>query len=410
MKLFGRSLFLLLCLALAAVIVGCGGSGKAPGVESSSSNSGTGATPAQSGNSNQLASVIKIGHIGPLSGPNAFTGESILKGVQLAVKEANVEGGLPDGATIELLVGDDRGTPTEAVALAQKFISDDKVVAIVGPFTSATVQAVKEVVTRAQIPMASTGAGADNLTEGDVDWYFRPHMYNKLQSTQFARYIVETLGMKKLGIIYENNDWGKGLDTLMTRYFQENGAEVVAHEGFNSGSTDFSAALTKIKNANPDGIVAIALITEAAIIARQAHELGIPGDKIVGLGGWDQDKLWELAGPAANGIKFMMWYAPEHPEIPAAKDFAEAYQKEYGQVPDSFAAQGYTAAKTVILAIRKAGSADPKAIRDAMEQSDWESPIGRVTFGPDHNAKLSVFMAQWQDGKKVLLEKQPRIE
>lgn len=404
-----RLLSMMVASALLAAVAGCGGGGAAPSGKPAAGGGSAG--PAQpTTQAPKGGAAIKLGHISPLSGPNAYIGESITKGVKLAVKEANAEGGLPGGATLDLLVGDDRGTTAEAVALAQKYINDDKVAALVGPFTSATAIAVKDVAHKANVPMASTGAAADSITEKDVDWYFRPHMYNGLQSSQFAKYIVQTLNKKKLGIIFENNDWGKGLDSSMSKLFTSLGAEIVAREGFNSGSTDFSSSLTKIKAKNPDGLIAIALITEAAIIARQANELGIKGDDIIGLGGWDQDKLYELVGPAANGIKFMMWYAPEHPEIKAAKAFAEAYQKEYNAVPDSFAAQGYTAAKSVILAIRKAAGADRKAIRDALEKTDFESPIGRITFGPDHNARASVFMAQWKDGKKTLLEKQPKAE
>ena len=362
------------------------------------------AAPAKSGG------VIKIGVIGPLSGTYAYTGQSIANGVKLAAKEANAEGGFPGGAQVELLVGDDRGTPAEAVALAQKYVNEDKVAAIVGPFNSATTAAVKDILLKAKVRHASTGAAADDLTAKDFDYYFRPHMYNALQSTQFAKYIVQTLEKKRLGIIFENNDWGKGLDSSMSRLFTEMGAQMVAREGFNTGTTDFTAALTKIKGANPDAIIAIALITDAAVITKQAAELGITGDNIIGLGSFDQDKLYELVGPLTNGIKFMMWYAPEHPEIKAAKVFADAYQKEYNSIPDSFAAQGYTAAKSILLGIKNAGSTDGTAIRDAILKLDFESPIGRITFGPDHNARASVFMAQWKDGKKVLLEKQPKIE
>lgn len=398
-----------LSIAMLTFIAGCGGGGTAPAPQSTSSSSSPSSAPASS---TPAASgpAIKLGHIGPLSGPNAYIGDAIMKGVKVAVAEANAEGGLPGNGKIELLIGDDRGTPAEAVALAQKYINEDKVAALIGPFTSATAIAAKDVIHKAQIVMASTGAAADSITDKDVEWYFRPHMYNRLQSNQFAKYIVQTLGKKKLGLIYENNDWGKGLDTNMSALFKEMGAEVVAREGYNTGSTDFSSALTKIKARNPDALIAISLITEAAIVARQAAELGIKGDDIIGLGGFDQDKLFELAGPATNGIKFMMWYVPEHPEIKTAKAFADAFQKEYKAVPDSFAAQGYTAAKSVINAIKKAGSTDRKAIRDAMEKIDFESPIGRITFGPDHNARASVFMAQWKGGKKVLLEKQPKID
>lgn len=402
-------------MAILGILAGCSGAGSAPAPAAPTSapkaaaptSAPAAAAPTTAPAQAAVGSgeVIKIGWIGPLSGSYAYTGESIKKGAELAVKEANAEGG-----KIEMLVGDDRGTPAEAVALAQKYINDDKIAALVGPFNTATVLPVKDIANKAKVPMASTGAAGDNVTEKDVDYYFRPHMYNNLQSSQFAKYIVQELGKKKLGIIYENNDWGKGLDTSMSKLFEDMGAEMVAREGFNSGTTDFTSSLTKLKASSPDGYVAIALITEAAIIARQASELGISGANIIGLGSWDQDKLFELVGPATDGIKFMMWYAPEHPEIKAAKVFSDAYQTEFGSVPDSFAAQGYTAAKSLLLAIKAAGGTDGTAIRDAMLKTDFESPIGNITFGPDHNARASVFMAEWKDGKKVLLPKQPKID
>jgi len=412
-----RLLPVMLTLSILAGVVGCSTPAASP--TSAPAAKPTTAAPAAQPTAAQAqpttapaksASTIKIGVIGPLSGTYAYTGESIANGVKLAAKEANAAGGLPGGAQVELLVGDDRGTPADAVALAQKYINEDKVAAVVGPFNSATVAAVKDLFNKAKIPFASTGAAADDLTAKDVDYFFRPHMYNARQSTQFAKYIVQTLKKKRLGIIFENNDWGKGLDTSMSQYFTQMGAEMVAHEGFNTGTTDFTSPLTKIKAANPDAVIAIALITDAAMITKQADELGIKGQNIIGLGSWDQDKLYELVGPLTNGIKFMMWYAPEVAGVPAAKPFAEAYQKEYNSVPDSFAAQGYTAAKSILLGLKNAGSTDGTAIRDAIVKLDFDSPIGRINFGPDHNAKASLFMAQWQDGKKVLLPEQPSFD
>lgn len=350
--------------------------------------------------------VIKIGAILPLSGANALTGQDNLNGIKLAVKEYNESGKLP--GKIELIPMDDRSTPSEGVAAAQKLVSNDKVSAIIGPFNTPVALAVKDITFQAGVPTLTTGSAADTLTATNNKYIFRAHMYNGLQSKQFAKYIGKDLGLKNVCFLYENTDWGKGLDSSMTKLLEGYGTKVLLHEGFNPGTVDFMAPLTKIKQANPDAIVCISMITESAIIAKQARDSGIKGEKFLGLGGWDEQTMSKLANGAEEGIRFIQWFSTE--KRPAAKKFADDYKAAYNRDATSFGAQGYTPAKVLLEAVVRAGSGDREAIRNEIEKTkDLEAPIGIITFDKNHEAITDIFMNEWRSGQKVLSKVQPSM-
>lgn len=367
---------------------------------------GSGGTQGSSSGSSGNDKVIKIGVILPLSGANALTGQDNFKGIELALKKYTDAGKLP--AKIELIKMDDRSTPSEGVAAAQKLVNNEKVSAILGPFNTPVALAVKDVTSKAGVPMLTTGSAADVLTEKDTKYVFRAHMYNALQSKQFAKYIGKDVGIKKVAFLFENTDWGKGLDTSMTKLLEGYGSTVLLHEGFNPGTVDFMAPLTKMQKANPDGIVVIAMTTEAAIIAKQARDLGISGEKIIGLGGWDDKNMPKLATGAEEGIRFIQWFSPE--KRPAAKEFNDAYQAAYGVPASSFGAQGYTPAIVLFDAIIRAGSGDREAITNEIAKTkDLAAPIGVITFDERHEAVTDIFMNEWKNGQKVLSKIQPSM-
>ena len=378
--------------------------GSAPTPTSAPSGGGTSGDATPSGGGQAAGDVVKVGVILPLTGPSANTGEDALNGVKMAVEEANASGELP--VTIELVIDDDRSTPSEGVSAVQKQITSDGVSAVLGPFNSNVSLAVRDVTFENKIPQLTLGAAADSLTEGEsAEYLWRAHMYNKLQANQFASYITDVLGAKKVAILAENTDYGIGLRDFWVPHFEQAGTEIVANETYNPSDTDFLGILTKIKNADPDFIVLEALVTQAGIILKQADSLGIDMTKFVGIGGLDQNELPELADGAQDGVKFMLWFSPQANE--QAAQFAEAYQAKYNKEANSFAAQGYTVATVLIEAIKKAGSGDPAKIQEALPSVEFDSPIGHIQFGADHNATASIFMAEWQGTEKVLLEEQP---
>lgn len=378
--------------------------GTEPTATSAPSGGGTpsSATPGSGGQAS--GETIKVGVVLPLTGPSANTGQDTLNGVKMAVDEANASGELP--GTIELIVDDDRSTPSEGVSAVQKQITSDKVSVVLGAFNSNVSLAMRDVAAENKIPQMTLGSAADNLTEGDKGEYvWRAHMYNQLQADQFASYITDALGAKKVAVLVENTDYGIGLRDLWVPHFEQSGTEIVANETYNPADTDFLGILTKIKNAEPDFVVLEALVTQAGIILKQAEGLGMDMTKFVGIGGLDQNELPDLAGGAQDGVKFMLWFSPQANE--KAKQFADAYQAKYNKEPNSFAAQGYTVATAMIEAIKAAGGGDSAKIQEALAGVEFDSPIGHIQFGADHNATASIFMAEWQGTDKVLLQKQP---
>jgi branched-chain amino acid transport system substrate-binding protein len=367
----------------------------------STSSPATSASPATSGASGE---TINVGVILPLTGPSANTGEDTLNGIKLAVDNANASGELP--GNIKLVVDDDRSTPSEGVSAVQKQINNDHVSVVMCAFNSSVSLAVRDVTFSNKIPQLTLGAAADSLTQGESsEFVWRAHMYNQLQADQFATYVTDALGAKKVAVLVENTDYGSGLRDLWVPHFESAGIDIVANEAYNPADTDFLGILTKIKNADPDVFVIEALVTQAGIILKQAKSLGLDVTTVDGIGGFDQNELPELAGGAQDGAKFMLWFSPQ--ANAEAQAFADAYTEKYDKEPNSFAAQGYTVATSLINAIKQAGSGDSAKIQEAMPSVEFDSPIGHIKFGEDHNATASIYMAEWQGKEKVLLEVQP---
>ncbi len=181
--------------------------------------------------------------------------------------------------------------------------------------------------------------------------------------------------------------------------FEAGGGTIVAEEGYKSTDTDFSAILTRVKAANPAVVFVPAYYGTVGPILRQAQELEIDA-VFLGGDGWDSDKLFELAGDAANGGFFSNHYSPDAgtPEVEA---FLAAYQAKFNAVPDALAALAYDAAYMLAQAIEEAGSVDGVAIRDALAAINFTGVSGNVTFDENRNPVKSAVIIEIRDGRQV---------
>ena len=330
----------------------------------------------------KAADPIKVGVIDPMTGGGSFFGDMLVKGIRLAMEEINSAGGLL-GRKIEIIVEDDRSLPTEGVSAAQKLINRDSVVAILGTFNSAVSLAVADLSRRYKVPQIITSAIAPDITGKNTPgqpWVFRAHGQAKDSSEALADYFFNVAKFKRLAIIYENTDAGKSRQEMVAAMAKERSVPVVATEVYNHGDTDFYAQLTKIKNANPDGIFISGIVMEGSQILKQAKELGIKG-QFVGSSGFNSDKLIELAGPAAEGFVTIGSFEPTSKKPIRAK-FTEKFKAKYGTLPDNYAAQGYDAMNVLADAIKRANSVDREKIRDALAKTKNLPMVeaGTVTF------------------------------
>ena len=352
---------------------------------------------------------IKIGVVYELTGNTASFGTAAANGAKLAFKEINANGGVL-GKQIQLVVADNKGEPSESSNAMTKVISQDKVVAVTGFTTSSNGIAASSVAEANKIPFVAAATTNPKVTINEAsgkakDYTFRVCFIDPFQGTVGANFVLNTLKAKKAAIMVDNSsDYSKGLVAVFKPAYTAGGGAIVAEEAYLQKDQDFKTILTNIKAANPDVIYLPGYYEEVGKIVKQARELGITAP-FVGGDGWDSPKLAEIGGAAAlNNTYFTNHYSVED-KSPKSRAFVEAYQKEYGQQPDAMAVLGYDAAYALVDAIKRAGSAEPQKIRDALAATkNFPAVTGDLTLNEKHDAVKSAVIIEMKDGKQLYRE------
>jgi branched-chain amino acid transport system substrate-binding protein len=340
---------------------------------------------------------IKVGVILPVSGANAQPGNDILSGIKMYADDVNKAGGLLGGRKLALSIEDDASIPATGVSAAQKLIDADKVVAIIGAYNSAVCAAVQQVAERAKVPEITTSCALDSLTTSGFKYFFRPSILNSQQGAALSDYLVNTLGKKRGAMLFSNDSFGQGLDQIVTQQFAKYGAQIVDHQGYAPGKTDFRPTLTRIASEHVDVIITPAVITDAAIMVRQAADLGIPATAFYGLGTWDDPSMVQLANGKQVGASFMSPYSTKDTANPAGQKFASEYRALFNKEPSQSQAQGYTAMTMLVAGLKKANTDDPVALRNALAGlKNVATPEGTLTFDANNQAQgLRQVLQQW---------------
>ena len=324
--------------------------------------------------------------------------------VVIKVGAANEQKYLGENTTLEVIFEDTAGTKEQAITAFEKLINQDQVVAILGPTLSNSAFAADPIAQEAGVPVIGSSNTATGITEMG-DFVFRTSLPESAVIPNTIKVVKEARGLTKVAVMYGNDDqFTKSGYEVFAAALEAEGIEVLGTETFAKGDTDFSAQLTKIKALEPQAIVTSALAEEAANIMAQASQLGLEVF-FIGGNGFNSPKLAEIAGPAAEGaISGSAWFLSS--PSPENVSFVEAYKAAYNADPDQFAAQAYTAAWVLAKAIKDAGSADRKAIRDALAQiKDFATPLGVFSFDEARDPLHTPVVLIVQDGKFALFEK-----
>ena len=350
------------------------------------------------------AEPVKIGINMELSGSGASYGEETVKGIEMAIEEINAAGGI-NGAQVELVKYDNKTDAAESTTLATKLMTEDKVLAILGPATTGAFKAQIPVAIQNQIPVITGSATADDVVSdasGVKEYAFRICFNDSYQGTAMANFAFSNLSKSKAVIIKDNsNDYSKGLAVSFNSAFTEIGGTIVAEEAFVGGDTDFNAVLTKIKALDFDTIFISGYYDEAGLIIKQARALGIDVP-ILGADGFDSPKLAELAGAdAANDIYLSNHYSALDQD-PTVQDFITAFKAKYNADPNAFNALGYDLAKFACDGIGRASEPTGPAIKDALAATkDFAGVTGTFSVGADHNPIKALVVIEMQGGKQV---------
>lgn len=348
------------------------------------------------------AAPLLIGVVGSITGIEATMGVSMQRGVQMALAEANAEGGalLADGTRrkVDARVYDSQGRPEEAARVATRLITQDKVTLVIGEISSSASLAMAPIVHEAKVPMISPSATNVRVTEAS-DFVFRVCFIDSFQGKVVARFASETLKLKKIAILKDNKtDYSLGLAEVFGKAWSEMGNTIVAEEAYSRGDTDFRSQLTAIKAKQPDAIYIPGGYTDVGVIARQAREVGITVP-LLGNDGWDSEKLFELAGSAIDGGYFSNHYTPDDPS-PRLQAFIAQYKAKFGAAPDAFAALSYDATKVGLAALSRAKDLSGPAIRDEIAKTQGhEGVTGNITLDDKRNATKPAVILQVKDGK-----------
>ena len=354
-----------LLIGLSLVGVACGGSDSASDTTVASGDS----TPAVTCDS----PVASLGLQFPETGDAANLGAPMLKGAQLAVDEYNAENA---DACVTIKKFDTQGDPAKAPAVAQAAIDDASVLGIMGPGFSGESKAALPLYDAAGIAAVTGSATNSELQTNGWKVWFRILANDAVQGPGIAKYIAETLKPASIGIIDDGSDYGKGLaDNVKTAVADAS----VTTDTIDPKAADFSAAVTKMKDANPEVIFYGGYYGEAAKLSTQLRDAGVKSTLVFGDGVKDQAGYADAAGPAAEGAIIGC------PCKDGGEEFTAAWQAKYNEAPGTYGAEYYDIAK-LYLSIIKAGAKDRAAVLAAVKAADFAGVTKQIKFADNGEA------------------------
>jgi branched-chain amino acid transport system substrate-binding protein len=346
-----------------------------------------------------LAGVAKadilIGVAGPFTGPNAAFGEQLQKGAQQAADDLNAAGGVL-GQQIKLEFGDDASDAKQGVSVANKFAGDG-VKYVDGHFNSGVTIPASEVYADNGMLFVTPSATNPKVTERGLWDAFRTCGRDDQQGKVAGAYILDKYKGKNVAVLHDKTPYGQGLADATKSVINAGGLTEVMYEGINVGDKDFSALISKMKEAKVDLIYFGGLHTEAGAIVRQAADAGLKAQFMSGDGIVSSEFASE-AGPAAEGV--LNTFAPEPRDKPEAKDIVAKFRAA-GYEPEAYTLYSYSAIQVIAQGITKAGSADDaKKVAAALHAGGpWKTVLGDTSFDAKGDlTKIDYVMYVWKKG------------
>ncbi len=353
--------------------------------------------------------TYKIGGIFTVTGAQSFLGDPEKKSLEMVIDEINAKGGI-DGRKLEAVIYDDEGSPDKAVLHADKLISSDKVIAIIGPSLTPTTLPVVPIVEKNKIPFISCAAGV-KITEPVKPWVFKTAQNDVLAVKTIYDHMKKN-NIAKIGIITVANSFGESGKEQLTAQAPNYGIEILQAESFDAKDTDMTAQLTKLRKAQPQAIVCWGTNPGPAVIAKNVEQLKIDVP-IYQSHGVASPKFLELAGEAANGELLptgkllVAGILPDtDPQKSVLMNYIDQYKKRYDAPASSFGGYAYDAMQMLAAALKGTGG-DAEKIRANLEKTTgYVGVTGTFNYTPeDHNGLGSdaFVMVRIKDGKWELI-------
>lgn len=346
------------------------------------------------------AETIKIGALGPLTGPVAVYGISATNGTKLAVDEINANGGIL-GKQVELNLLDEKGDPIEAVNAYNKLV-DWGMVALIGDITSKPSVAVAEVAAQDGIPMISPSATQLNVTEAGSN-IFRVCFVDPYQGEILAKFAKDRFDAKKIAVMVNNSsDYSDGIAKAFIEEAEKQGIEIVTNEGYSDTDKDFRAQLTKIASQAPDVLFIPDYYEQDGLIAIQAREVGITA-KIIGPDGWDGVvKTVDASSYASIEDVYFANHYSDKDTSERVQNFITNYKAKYNDSPSAFSALSYDAVYLLKESIEKAASTDKTELTKAIKEANFEGITGNLKFDEKNNPVKGVKILRIVNGLSLI--------
>lgn len=319
---------------------------------------------------------VKIGVMGPITGPNAAFGAQLKNGVEQAVADINATGGIL-GQKVELSVGDDASKPEQGVSVANKFVGDG-IKFVVGAFNSGVSIPSSETLMENGILQITPASTNPKFTERKMWNTFRICGRDDQQGGAAAAIIGQLYKGKKIVIVHDKTTYGKGLADEVRSALRKQGIREVLYDGINIGEKDFSALVSRIKQTGADLLFWGGLHTEGGLIARQMREQGVNAP-LMGGDGITDDEFAAVAGPAAEGT--LMTFSPDPRTNPQNKAIVDRFRNERKFEPQAYTLYSYAAVQVIKQAAEAAKSLDPKKVAAMMHSGmKFNTVLGEVSF------------------------------
>ncbi len=337
---------------------------------------------------------ITIATVGPMTGQYAVFGEQMKRGAEMAVKDINAKGGV-GGEKLVLRIGDDACDPRQAVAVANQMVNEE-VVFVAGHFCSGSSIPASAVYNEEDILQISPASTNPKLTEQGFENVFRTCGRDDVQGVVAANYVVDNKLADKVAVLHDKTAYGQGLADEFKKQLNSRGLQEVMYEAISPGDKDFTALITKLKQAGVGLIYHGGYHTEAGLIVRQAREQGfnatlMSGDALV------DKQYWEITGPTGEGT--LMTFAPDPRKLPTAVDVVKRFEAE-GYSPEGYTLYTYAAIQAFVDAATKAGSTDAEEVAEALRQGSYDTVLGPIAFNEKGDVTEPKYvMYRWNNGQ-----------
>jgi branched-chain amino acid transport system substrate-binding protein len=348
-----------------------------------------------------FAEGIKVGVILPLTGKLADFGAVEKKSFLMAVNEINEGGGI-NGTKIDLIIENTAGRTEDGRLTIEKLISQDGVVVIGGGYSSSVTWAAAAVAQEKKVPFLVNTASADKITELGWEYIFRLNPPVSEHPRALASFLREVANVKTVAIICEIGPGEFGARKF-SRLCRTLGLRILMKEGYKAGAIDFRPLLSRVKGNKPDLVYLISQVSDAALLMSQAKEVGLSPKLFVGRGpGFTLSEFRKTAGEASEYVLSATVWAPSVP-YPGAEDYNHRFLEKYRFLPEYHGAEAYAAMYVIADALKRAKSAAPKDVRDALAETDMMTAFGPVKFvsygKKTQQNELPTFLVQWINGK-----------